>query len=743
MSSKRLFLLLTLVLYALPVQAERPKIGLALAGGGAKGSAHIAVLELLEANNIPIDYIAGTSIGAYIGGLYALGYSAAEIKEIMYSVDMASGYSDAIDRDLLRFRTKRQTDKFNLGLEAGFSDGQFRIPWGILYGQSATRVFRRSAGNIPNFDSFDDLAIPFRAIATDLATNDIVVLASGNLLKAMKASATVPGALVPVEIDDQFLVDGGMAQNLPITEVRNMGADIVIAIDISSPLMEIENIDNAINVFNQISGFLTVRNIEEQKKLLGADDVYIRPQVDELSTTDFSRLDEAYDSGRIAAEEKLESLKKLSVDVEEYQRHQKEKKSKFDDLMLAIKQPVVEIMLVNLSSYNDAYLLHTLDLHTGAAITTEALIDAIDRVYALDHFERVDATFEQREDGRILIVEVVQKSWGPNYLEVGLGWEDDFDLESTINLDFAYTIGNITDKNGEWRNEVGLGTDKTFRSELYLPQDFAHDFYQSAILQVRRENRNYFIENERALVFRRNSQQIDWGLGYNFDHRAIAEAGFTFERGDFSNVVVLTDDIEYSSKGFYLMLGYDTLDRISFPTRGDRLTISVTLRNEDINGESIFGDSFVEENFDSTQTLLDWKSALSSGNHGIVAKLSIAYTDSDIDRSAHLVTLGGFLNLSGYHRDSLVGNDKFFGALSYQYDLGRSALGLESFPLYLGASLEAGNVWAESDSIDFDELIPAGSVFAGTDSRLGPIILAVGFSEANKPTVYFYLGKNI
>ena len=743
MSSKRLFLLLTLVLYALPVQAERPKIGLALAGGGAKGSAHIAVLELLEANNIPIDYIAGTSIGAYIGGLYALGYSAAEIKEIMYSVDMASGYSDAIDRDLLRFRTKRQTDKFNLGLEAGFSDGQFRIPWGILYGQSATRVFRRSAGNIPNFDSFDDLAIPFRAIATDLATNDIVVLASGNLLKAMKASATVPGALVPVEIDDQFLVDGGMAQNLPITEVRNMGADIVIAIDISSPLMEIENIDNAINVFNQISGFLTVRNIEEQKKLLGADDVYIRPQVDELSTTDFSRLDEAYDSGRIAAEEKLESLKKLSVDVEEYQRHQKEKKSKFDDLMLAIKQPVVEIMLVNLSSYNDAYLLHTLDLHTGAAITTEALIDAIDRVYALDHFERVDATFEQREDGRILIVEVVQKSWGPNYLEVGLGWEDDFDLESTINLDFAYTIGNITDKNGEWRNEVGLGTDKTFRSELYLPQDFAHDFYQSAILQIRRENRNYFIENERALVFRRNSQQIDWGLGYNFDHRAIAEAGFTFERGDFSNVVVLTDDIEYSSKGFYLMLGYDTLDRISFPTRGDRLTISVTLRNEDINGESIFGDSFVEENFDSTQTLLDWKSALSSGNHGIVAKLSIAYTDSDIDRSAHLVTLGGFLNLSGYHRDSLVGNDKFFGALSYQYDLGRSALGLESFPLYLGASLEAGNVWAESDSIDFDELIPAGSVFAGTDSRLGPIILAVGFSEANKPTVYFYLGKNI
>jgi len=743
MSSKRLFFLLALVLYAFPVQAERPKIGLALAGGGAKGSAHIAVLELLEANNIPVDYIAGTSIGAYIGGLYALGYSAAEIREIMYSADMASGYSDSIDRDLLRFRTKRQTDKFNLGLEAGFSDGQVRIPWGLLYGQSTARVFRRSAGNIPNFDSFDDLAIPFRAIATDLATNDIVVLASGNLLKAMKASATVPGALVPVEIDEYFLVDGGMAGNLPITEVKNMGADIVIAVDISSPLMDIEEINSAIGVFNQISGFLTVRNIEEQKKLLGDEDVYIRPQVDELSTTDFSRLDEAYDSGRIAAEEKLETLKKLSVDADDYRQHQQKKKSKFDDLMLAINQPVVEIMLVNLSSYNDAYLLHTLDLHTGAPITTEALIDAIDRVYALDHFERVDATFEQREDGRILIVEVVQKSWGPNYLEVGLGWEDDFNLESKINLDFAYTIGNITDKNGEWRNEIGLGTDKIFRSELYLPQDYTHDFYQSAILRVRRENRNYFIENERALVFRRNAQQLDWGLGYNVNHRAIAETGFTFERGDFSNSVVLTDDIEYSSQGLYIKLGYDSLDRISFPTRGERLTISVTFREEKVKGDSIFGDGFVDEDYKSTQTLLDWKSALSSGNHGVVAKLSIAYTDSDIDRSAHLVNLGGFLNLSGYHRDSLVGNDKLFGALSYQYDLGRSVLGLKNLPLYIGASLEAGNVWAESDSIDFGDLIPAGSVFAGTDSGLGPVILAVGFSEDQKPTVYFYLGKNI
>lgn len=212
----------------------RPKIGLALAGGGAKGSAHVAVIKALEQYRIPVDYIAGTSIGAYVGGLYALGYSADEIKDIMFSVGLEKGYSDAIAREHLHYRNKQQQDKFNIPLELGFRDGQIQLPPGLLLGQSMSNLYLQSIGSIANLNSFDNLAIPFRAIATDLESSQAVVLAKGNLVQSMLASAAVPGALTPVEIDGHLLVDGGMSDNLPIQVVRDMGADIVIAVDISS-----------------------------------------------------------------------------------------------------------------------------------------------------------------------------------------------------------------------------------------------------------------------------------------------------------------------------------------------------------------------------------------------------------------------------------------------------------------------------------------------------------------------------
>jgi len=741
MKSCRALLLLALLAASFHVQADRPKIGLALAGGGAKGSAHIAVLELLEANNIPVDYIAGTSIGAYVGGLYALGYSAAEIKEIMFSADFSSGFSDTIPREQLPFREKRQTDLFNTQLEAGFRYGEFRFPWGLLYGQSMMRVYRQSAGNIPNFTSFDDLAIPFSAVATDLATSDVVVLDSGNLLKAMKASATVPGVLVPVVIDDQFLVDGGMAENLPVTQVKKMGADIVIAVDIGSTLADAEQIKSAFGVMGQLSNFLTIKNLRAQKELLGENDIYIRPKIDDMGPADFSDLAKAYDRGRIAAEEKIGALKVLSIGADEYRQNQQQKKAKFEALMHAMDEPVVEIILFNQSSYNDEFLLHILGLQSGESISTEALIEAIDRVYAMDKFERVDAEFEQREDGRVLIVEVVEKSWGPNYLEVGIGWENDFTLDSVFNLDLSYTIGNVSDNNGEWRNEIGLGTDNNFRTELYLPQNRTHTIYQSIVYEYRKEGREFFIENDPSFSYERTIHRADWAIGFNLSHLTSIEFGATYEEGEFDNAVIFQESLDYDSPGFFVRLGYDSLDRISLPTRGNRLTLSLTRWNESVSGDPLFGER-ADNDYDSIQTQLEWKSAISTGNNVFGARVSIAHVDSDIDQSVHHSELGGFLNLSGYHKNALIGNNMAFGLVSYQYDLGRGLLGLKSIPVYVGASLEVGNAWEASESIDFGDLIQAGSIFAGTDSKLGPVLLGFGFSEDGNEAAYFIAGTN-
>lgn len=743
MHFNRTLLLLALCLLALPALAERPKIGLALAGGGAKGSAHIAVLELLEANKIPVDYIAGTSIGAYIGGLYALGYSAAEIREIMQAADLNRGFSDAIERENLPYRIKQQQDRFNVPLDIGFRDRQVRFPGGLLYGQTMSTLYRGSVGNIPNFDSFDELAIPFRAVATDLLTSEAVVLHRGNLVDAMQASATVPGALVPVEIDGRILVDGGIAENLPISQVRRMGADIVIAIDISAPLLDRENLDNTVSVLRQMSNFLTLDNIYQQKQLLEKDDIYIRPDVDQLSATDFSQFREAYNRGLEAALTRLPELQAFSIDADAYRQYWQHKREKLEALQRAGRQPVVAIELRNRSRVSDDHILETLGFSAGKPISTDQLLAAIDRVYAFDRFERVHAEFEQRDIGRVLVVEARGKSWGPNHFEAGFGWEDDFTLDSVINIDFAYTIGNITENNGEWRNEIGIGTNKNVKSELYLPLDSKQRYYALALYEARKESRDFFVENQRASIFELTSHRADLGLGYRWTRAGIVEIGLTYQNGEVDNELVLEDELRYDSPGLYLRIGHDTLDRRSFPSRGSRLTASILHREEDVKGDLITGDETETDAYETTQLLIDWRGAFSIDHHGLVAKLSLAHTESDADQSIHYVQLGGFLNLSGYHKNALVGNSKVFGALAYQYNLGKSLLGLTGFPLYLGVSIESGGVWLASESITANDLIAAGSLFIGTDTRLGPVALGIGFAENDQNSIYFYLGKNI
>ena len=725
-----------------PAFAERPGIGLALSGGGAKGSAHIAVLELLEANQIPVDYIAGTSIGAYVGGLYALGHSASEIKKIMYEADLERGFSDTIDRQDLPYRTKQLKDRFNVPVEIGFRNGKVRFPGGLLFGQTMSSIYRSSVGNLANFDSFDDLPIPFRSVATDLATGHTVVLASGNLVKSMQASSAVPGALVPVELEGKYLVDGGLSESLPISQVKQMGADIIIAVDISSPLLNKEALGNSISVLEQLSILLTLQNIESQKQLLSSDDIYIRPDVSQLSTTDFDALPKAFEAGKFAAHLKLEELRKLSIDADEYRQYRELKQEKLDLIRRAGRQPVAKVILSNRSSVNDKFLMTTLGISDGSYVSEDELAAAIKRLYALDRFERVDAEFELRKEGTVLKVEASEKSWGPNYFEMGLGWEDDLTLDSVINLDFAYIRKNITDNDGEWRTEIGIGTNKSFASEVHLPRGDAQRWYHSASYAYQDESRDFFISNQPSVLFRFGIHRVDLSIGYNLHNEGIIETGLTFEKADYDNELSVQDDLSYDSPGVFLSYGFDTLDRRSFPSRGERITLSITHWEEDVHGDLITGAESITNTYLSTQYLADWKTATSLGGHGLVGKLSFAYTDSESDQSIHYSQLGGFLNLSGYHKNALIGNSKIFAALAYQYDLGKSLLGLTDFPVYIGASIESGNVWLIDESVKFDDLIPAGSIFLSTDSKLGPLALGIGFAEGNNNSVYFYLGKN-
>ncbi|MFB2802810.1 patatin-like phospholipase family protein [Shewanella seohaensis] len=734
---RRIFASVFLCLLLTPLYAaERPKVGLVLSGGGAKGAAHVGVLKILEEHHIPVDYIAGTSIGAYVAGMYSLGYSASEVEAIMMGVDWDSGYSDTIPRNVLSYRDKQLRDRYNIPLNIGYTEGEVRAPSGLLRGQTMSQLLRQSTDLVQQFGDFDTLAIPYRAVATDLETSLPVVIDHGSLVKAMQASATVPGALQPTLIDGKLLVDGGIANNMPVDVVKAMGADIVIAVDIGSPLVTKDKLDSTIAVLDQLSNFLTNASTEKQKQLLSEKDVLIRPAIDALSTTDFTIMPLALTLGKEAANGQLDKLQSMSVSAEEYAAYVEAKKAKGKRLMADVAHPIQEIVFDNQSKVSLNLLKETLDLKAGQAVTKDELNDALKRIYSLNKFERVDAEFVESEEGRVLTVTTRAKSWGPNYFQLGFNWEDDFSTESAISFDMAYTMTDLTFNGGEWRNEVKLGFEKLFATEFYQPLDRDQDFYSRARYQYDVHNWDLYDNNNRALIFDKKTHTVELGIGYNYVLQGFVELGLVAEKGVIVNDAWLIKDFDFKSYGAYLRAGYDSLDSISFPTSGNRITLNVYVRNEDF-------DDLVDnnENEYSVQIEADWKGALSVGNHAFVGKASVATNNNDGYNTLHLSDLGGFLNLSGYHKDSLTGAHKLFGAFVYQYDLGRDALGMTDYPLYLGLSLEAGNVWFERDEVSLSDLIYASSLYIGTDTSMGPAALGFGITDMGDKSLYLFIGK--
>ncbi|MGI2201924.1 patatin-like phospholipase family protein [Shewanella baltica] len=717
--------------------AERLKIGVVLSGGGAKGAAHVGVLKILEEHNIPVDYIAGTSIGAYVAGMYSLGYSASEVEAIMMGVDWDSGYSDTIPRNILSYRDKQLRDRYNIPLNIGYNEGQVRAPSGLLRGQTMSQLLRQSTDLVQQFGNFDDLAIPYRAVATDLETSLPVVISHGSMVKAMQASATVPGALQPAQIDGKLLVDGGIANNMPVDVVKAMGADIIIAVDIGSPLVKKDKLDSTIAVLDQLSNFLTNASTEKQKLLLTDKDVLIRPAIDALSTTDFTIMPLALTLGKEAANGQLDKLSSMSVSPEEYAAYVEAKKAKGKLLMADVRHSVNEIVFDNQSKVSLNLLTETLNIKPGQAVSKDELNEALKRIYSLNKFERVDAEFVEGEDGRVLTVTTKAKSWGPNYFQLGFNWEDDFNSESAISFDMAYTMTDLTFNGGEWRNEIKLGMEKLFATEFYQPLDRDQQFFSRARYQYDTRNWDLYDNNNRLLTFDKKTHTIELGIGYNYTSQGMIELGLVAEKGAIINDAWLSRDLDFSSYGAYFRFGYDSLDSISFPTSGNRVTLNVYVRNEDF--DDIIDDN---QNEYSVQIEADWKGALSVGNHAFVGKASISTNDNDGVNTLHLSELGGFLNLSGYHKDSLTGAHKVFGAFVYQYDLGRDALGMTDYPLYLGWSLEAGNVWDERSEVTLTDLIYASSLYIGTDTSMGPAAIGFGITDLGDKSFYLFVGKN-
>jgi NTE family protein len=708
----------------LAAAAERPRIGLVLSGGGARGAAHIGVLRVIEAQGIPIDFIAGTSMGAIIGGLYASGMSLDEIEKRLAEIDWADMLTDSPKREDLSYRRKREDEEFLVRHAVGFSDGRLKLPQGLLQGQKLLLFLRELTLPVANIGNFDDLPIPFRAVATDISTGEAVILKEGDLALAMRASSSIPSVFSPVELDGRLLVDGGVSNNLPVGVVRSMGADRLIVVDVSTPLAGREELGNVLSITDQLTTIMTRRNTEQSLLLLRDGDVLIIPDLSEIGTTDFSRSMEALAPGEQAAQRELAGLQRLAAAVGRPD-------SGKPVVSAGRERPVIDfIELENDSGLSDKtvqrYFRH---LKPGFPLDVSALEQDISELYGLDLFKQVSYRLVEKDGRKGIRIHVEEKPWGPNYLQAGLQFHGDWSEGNGYNLGVSYTRTAVNSLGGEFRGILELGDRPRLFAEFYQPLDTDRAFFLAPHLEYTRHTIGYYLRGENLGEYQLMQALASLDLGLNLSNWGELRIGWRGGRGEveihsgFPGVA----EGRFSTGRLFAHYGVDTLDSLYFPRRG--YWVQTELRG--YNGA--WGDDH-----DFEQLELDAGVAFTQGRNSFMLRGQMGLTrDSDAPLYG-LYRLGGFLNLSGFYRDELSGQHMGHGLLGYMRRLDEDSL----MPVYLGATLEAGNTWQYAENYGDDWLL-GGSLFLGLDTLLGPLYLGYAMGEDERSTLFMYFGAPI
>ncbi|WEM44871.1 patatin-like phospholipase family protein (plasmid) [Photobacterium sp. DA100] len=723
----------------------RPQIGLVLSGGGAKGAAHIGVLSVLEENRIPVDVITGTSMGAYVGGMYAMGLSAEEVRYKTMDADWQSGYEDRVGRNDLELRRKQQNDNYQIYTDIGIDlKGNYQSKPGAFQGQGMATLLGNLTDNLPALESFDELAVPYRAVATDIVTVQPVVLDRGHLATAMQASMTVPGALQPVRIGNQILVDGGIVNNMPVDAAQALGADVIIAVDLRDALFEEPQLNSAFNIIGQLTTFMTNTSADQQMALMAEGDVYLQPDVSFMLAPHFDKMDQAYVAGRKVALDALPRLQRYQLSEQDYQTYLNDKLDRRSRLLASPAYYIDRIEVKNYTQRSDQALLEVMDIATDRVITNEEMDEAVKRLNRQDIFERITYQIEQQDEENVLVMDVREKSWGPGYLNLKFAFEDDFANRSDFAFGTQYIYTNLTDMGGEWQFEWLLGSWKKIDTSFYFPLDYQKNTYTSFGISWNREVREFILSREQADLIDRepgSSVETEYSVysgyaewGWNLQPWSSLSVGYRGGVGEVSEINI-NNKQDYTVHGPYVSFVYDDLDSLFFPREGFMLRTEVGLgssRSSINDEETVSSDSVYAE--------LKLLKPFSYERHSLVSVLQAGGYDSDDVLPVYVQDLGGLFNMSGYHRYELNGRYKLFGALVYSYRLMDNNFGAVSVPVYVGASLEQGGVWDNQSDIDFDSSLSAGSVFLGLDTPVGPVYLAYGMAEGGQNSFYLSLG---
>lgn len=704
--------------------AARPDcIGLVLGGGGARGAAHIGVLKVLERERIPICRVVGTSMGAIVGALYASGHSADEIEKIVAAVDWKGTLSDDTLRQDQPIRRKIDSLTFaGDGNEIGLRDRKLQLPRGLLQGQRLELLLRRILLPAANVKSFDELPIPFRAVATDLLDGSEVVIGSGNIAAAIRASMSVPGVFQPIRVDGRLLIDGGIANNVPVSVARAIGATRLIVVDVGAPVLREDELDSPVSVSFQVINVLMQRVTDASLATLTEHDVLIRPDLGDIGSADFVRAIQSVPLGAAAAESKLAALQAMSVDAASYARFTENHRIHAPDL-----KRIEFVRVVETRSRSAGLVRRRLSELEGQPWDLPALELAIAKIYADDRFERI--TWRPvEEDGRHGIeVLPIDKGWGPHYLRAGLGLSDDFAGRSDYQLSADLTFTGINEYGAEWRTRADLGSVSGLRTEFYQPIGERRDFFVAVSAGSSARNYRVRVGEDVLAEFRQERYLIGLEGGYNASDDLQYYGGLAIGRDILGRTIGGTEFPRARESDFsrlYAGVLYDTLDSAGFPTRGARVSARYSFYLPTLGTVD-----------DGQVAQFSWDYAINRGRGTVLMGLRAQTAIVENEAFEAFGSLGGLAFLSGYGERDLIGSEIALARAIYYRRMDDYSK-LLTLPTFVGFSLEAGQAWPTRDDVSLDSLTYAASVFVGVDSFLGPVFIGYGRNDDDIGSFY-------
>ncbi len=702
--------------------ADGPDIALVLSGGGALASTQAGALAVIEDAGVPIHCVVGTSMGGFVGGLYASGYSAAEIEQIFTETPWGAVFRAGVPRDETSFINKEREGQYLSDYVFGIGPDGVQLPQAIGTLRGVKAFLRTKLSHLPSAMNFDDLRVPFRPVATNLSTGEARAFERGDLTETILASMAVPAAFPARVIDGEVYVDGGMSSQLPVDVAKAMGADIIIALDTTIQPQRFEGPVSLFAASQQLIQISIWQNWQRQVALLDETrDVLIRPDLTGLNPAAFERSAEGIDRGKARAAEFQARLAEIAALAAPRR-----------DRVLP-REPVAiladRIILDNDSAIDDATIRSRAGLNEETLADPDKVRRRLNDLAAFGGFETVDLG---TQDG-IPVLTTRERTLGRNLLQFGLQASNAFDGDSSYGFLTRLSRRPLGAKGGELALSLEVGTDIAAAAEIYQPFGADGRFFVRPELFYGSQRILFDVEDVRLGEFR---EQFGGGrLRFGRELGTWGVIGFdsVLEFGRFSDRITVIPGFElqtYQLGGFGAFAGLDTLDRLDWPRTGWRATVS---------GQRLFDIGSNASTTDKLDAYLlkpfQWR------DWGLLLAGRYELSENDDDVPIDVLRIGGFRRLSAYAEDSLPANEYWIGTAEVFRRL-TSAEGITNFPVYFGVTGEIAEIDLDLFSLDESATLFSTSVYIGGLTPIGPVFLGAGFGDRGESALFFSLGRS-